>query len=53
MRRDARMVGFFDSNCVIGLRSVRRSGVAGEAEFYSLETCGSGVVYGMVEKFVR
>lgn len=31
------MVGFFDSNCVIGMRSVRRSGVVGEAEFYSLE----------------
>ncbi len=31
------MVGFFDCNCVIGMRSVRRSGVVGEAEFYSLE----------------
>ena len=32
------MTSFFDSNCVIGMRSVRRSGVAGEAEFYSLES---------------
>ncbi len=31
------MVSFFDSNCVIGKRSIRRSGCIGEAEFYSLE----------------
>jgi predicted TIM-barrel fold metal-dependent hydrolase len=31
------MVSFFDSNCVIGKRSIRRSGPVGEAEFYSLE----------------
>ena len=31
------MISFFDGNCVIGMRSIRRSGCAGEAEFYSLE----------------
>jgi len=32
------MLSLFDSNCVIGKRSVRRSGRAGEAEIYSLES---------------
>lgn len=31
------MVNFFDSNCVIGKRSIRRPGITGEAEFYSIE----------------
>ncbi|MFC1716899.1 amidohydrolase family protein [Candidatus Poribacteria bacterium] len=31
------MVNFFDCNCVIGMRGIRRAGVAGEAEFYSIE----------------
>jgi len=32
------MVSFFDCNCVIGRRSVRRAGIAGEAEIYSIES---------------
>jgi predicted TIM-barrel fold metal-dependent hydrolase len=32
------MVSFFDCNCVVGRRSIRRSGVSGEAEFYSIES---------------
>ncbi|MBD3182752.1 amidohydrolase family protein [Candidatus Poribacteria bacterium] len=31
------MPSFFDCNCVIGKKSVRRSGIAGEEEFYSIE----------------
>ncbi len=31
------MLSFFDSNCVIGKRSIRRSGYRNEAEFYSVD----------------
>ncbi|MGQ9609326.1 MAG: amidohydrolase family protein [bacterium] len=31
------MLSFFDSNCVIGKRSIRRSGHRNEAEFYSVD----------------
>ena len=30
------MISFFDSNCVVGRRSIRRSGNPGEEEFYSI-----------------
>ena len=33
-----KMQSFFDSNCVIGRRSIRRSGQVNEAEFYSIES---------------
>ena len=49
MGKDKNMVSFFDSNCVIGKRSIRRSGRVGEAEFYSLESLLAEMDYAGVD----
>lgn len=43
------MPSFFDSNCVIGKRSIRRSGYHNEAEFYSVDDLLSEMDYAGID----
>jgi len=44
------MLDFFDCNCVIGRRSIRRTGGAEETEFYTLESLIEEMDYANIDK---
>lgn len=49
-REGSAMIRFFDSNCGIGMRSVRRFGLPGEGEFYSVESLLSEMDRSSIDK---